>query len=718
MTTAGGASYEARDITVLEGLEAVRMRPSMYIGSKGTTGLHHLVWELVDNSVDEAMAGHCSAIDMTIHPDGSCEVVDDGRGIPVEPHPEHDHTPAIELVMTMLHAGGKFGGAGYGISGGLHGVGVSVVNALSSRLEAVVDREGRRHRMSFVEGGRLDEPLTDTGPSPAGPGGAPRSGTSVRFWPDRSIFEEVRFRYQTLVGRLQTMAFLNRGLRISIRDLRGAAGARAVDGAAAGDGARLLPRSDRPRSDLGVVGPRAERSEPKSFCYEGGIIDFVGHLNRSKERLFDAVGHFSGAEQIGGQHHEVEVAFQWHTGFNTDGVHSFANGIPTAEGGTHEQGFRAALTRTVNVYARERGYLKERQNSLQGSDVREGLTVVISGRLAAPQFEGQTKGKLGNASMRSLVERVTYAALKDWLEEHPAEAKKVVAKAISASLAREAAARVRSEIRSKTLLDGAGMPDKLKDCSASDPARRELFIVEGDSAGGSAVRARHPETQAVLPIRGKILNVERARVDRMLKNNEILALITAIGGGFGSSTNGNGSVPDGSSPDSSSDASSDASSDIDPGFEVSQARYHKVIVLADADADGSHIRTLLLTFFFRQMRELVEAGYVYVAQPPLYSTKVSNSRTEYLLNDEAKVEFLARRPGYKKEFQRLKGLGEMDWQELRSTTMDPLSRSLLQVSVEQAGRADEITSILMGDNVAQRRDFIVTNAREVRNLDF
>ena len=721
------SSYEAHDITVLEGLEAVRVRPSMYIGSKGHAGLHHLVWEVVDNSVDEAMAGHCTRVDVTVHADGSCEVSDDGRGIPVGPHPDRDDISAVELVMTVLHAGGKFGGSGYGISGGLHGVGVSVVNALSSRLEVQVDRDGRRHRMVFADGGRIEEPLADSGPAPAGPDGEPRSGTRIRLWPDSAIFEEVRFRRQTLVERLQMMAFLNRGLRISISDLR----------------------EESP-----------EQAEPLVFCYEGGIIDYVEHLNRSKERLFNAVGHLTGAEMIDGQPHEAEIAFQWNTGFHADGLHSFANGIATTEGGSHEHGFRAALTRTVNAYAREKGYLKESHSGLQGSDIREGLTAIISGRLASPQFEGQTKTKLGNASMRSLVERVTNVALREWLEEHPAEAKKVALKAISAARAREAAARVRSEIRSKSLLDGAGMPEKLKDCSAVDPARRELFVVEGDSAGGSAVRARDPETQAVLPIRGKILNVERARIDRMLRNNEIKALITAIGAGFGSAdAESNGSplrtdISGADSHSSSSDSDSppsesgDLSSgfgpsdseaatssepggpqpskvgappskpDADNGFDVQQARYHKVILLADADVDGSHIRTLLLTFFFRQMRELVEAGFVYVAQPPLYSTRVSNSKTEYLLDDVAKEAFLARSPNHKREFQRLKGLGEMDWEELRSTTMAPESRSLLRVSLQQAAIADEVTSILMGDDVKRRKQFIVSNAREVRNLDF
>ncbi len=666
---AAEAAYGAEAITVLEGLEAVRERPSMYIGSTGPTGLHHLVWEVVDNSVDEAMAGHCSRIDVTLHPDGSCEVVDDGRGIPVDPHPLHDQTPAVELVLTVLHAGGKFGGDGYKISGGLHGVGVSVVNALSKRMEVEICRDGQRHRMSFIDGGRLEEPLAARGPAPVLDGVA-ATGTAIRFWPDPTVLEDVEFRYQTVVERLEMMAFLNRSLQIRVRDLR--------------------------------PGPR-DHSSWAVFCYDGGIVDYVSHLNQSKVRLFDAVGHFSASDTIDGNLHEAEVAFQWSTGFNTDGLHSFANGISTIDGGMHEQGFRAALTRTVNTYARERGLLKEKADNLQGEDIREGLTAIVSVRIGKPQFEGQTKAKLGNMSMRSFVERVTNRGLAEWLEEHPSESRKLVGKAISASAAREAAARVRSEVRSKSLLDGAGMPDKLKDCSSPDPVRRELFIVEGDSAGGSAVRARDPETQAVLPIRGKILNVERARIDRMLKNNEIQALISAIGAGIGSPPESNGS---------------EARRDHSDGFDIAKARYHKVIVLADADVDGSHIRTLLLTFFYRQMRPLVEAGYVYVAQPPLYSTKVSNSKTVYLLDEAAKTAFSESRPDHKREFQRLKGLGEMDWDELRSTTMDPGSRSLLQVSVEQAAIADDVISVLMGDDVEQRKNFIVTNARDVRNLDF
>lgn len=667
-------SYGAESITVLEGLEAVRERPSMYIGSTGPSGLHHLVWELVDNSVDEAMAGHCARIEVTLHEDGSCEVSDDGRGIPVDPHPLHDNTPAAELVLTVLHAGGKFGGEGYTISGGLHGVGVSVVNALSAQLTADIRRGGRHHRMEFEDGGRLREPLTELGPAD-GPKGALTTGTRVRFWPDPMIFQDTDFRYQTILERLEIAAFLNDALEIRLRDLR----------------------------------PGRERhKEWVTLRYDGGIADYVRKINDAKTPLFASVGEFSDAETIEGNQHEVSVAFQWNTGFNADGLHSFTNGISTIDGGTHEQGFRAALTRTLNTYAKDKGLLKGKDAGLQGDDIREGLTAILAARIAEPQFDGQTKSKLGNTSMRSFVERATNRCLTEWLEENPDEAKRIVAKASAASAARKAAARARSDVRAKSALDGAGMPDKLKDCSGGDPSARELFIVEGDSAGGSAVRARNPATQAVLPIRGKILNVERARIDKMLNNNEIQALISAIGAGFGALVEGDGA--EGANGSNARRASE--------GFDVSKARYHKVIILADADVDGSHIRTLLLTFFFRQMRSLVEAGYVYVAQPPLYSTKVTHSKTVYLLDDIAKDRFMASRPNHKREFQRLKGLGEMDWDELRSTTMDPGSRSLLQVSVEQAALADHVISVLMGDDVEQRKTFIVTNAREVRNLDF
>ena len=641
MTTAE-TSYSAADITVLEGLEAVRKRPGMYIGSTGPTGLHHLVWEVVDNSVDEAMAGHCTTIEVTLSEDGSCEVSDDGRGIPVGLHHQYEELTAAEVVLTVLHAGGKFGGEGYKVSGGLHGVGISVVNALSSRVEVEIDRDGSRHYMDFVEGGRLETRLAVSGDSPDG-----RTGTTVRFWPDGSIFDETRFRFQTLSERFQMMAFLNRGLRIRLRD----------------------ERTDESRDEV-------------DYQYEGGIRDFVAHVNASKESLFAEVGYIEGIED--GQ--EVEVAFQWNTGFNSDGLHSFANGINTLEGGMHEEGFRSALTAVMNRYAKKRNLLKDNDDNLQGEDIREGLTAILSVRLSDPQFEGQTKSKLGNVEMRSLVQRTTNDRLADWLEEHPPEAKAIVQKAINAQRARVAAQDARKSARRKSALDGAGMPDKLKDCASKDPRESELFIVEGDSAGGSAVQARDPRTMAILPIRGKILNVERARADRMLKNNEIQTLIQAIGSGFGDD------------------------------FDVGRIRYHKVILLCDADVDGSHIRTLLLTFFFRQMRPMVEAGHVYIAQPPLYSTVVGREKI-YLKDDHAKEAFLVENPGHKREFQRLKGLGEMDFDELKETTMDPSRRSLLQVTVEMMAIADEVFSTLMGEDVESRKRFIQTNARDVRFLD-
>jgi DNA gyrase subunit B len=648
-------SYDAQDIQVLEGLEAVRRRPGMYIGSTGPSGLHHLVYEVVDNAVDEAMAGYCTRIDVTLLPDGGCEVIDDGRGIPVGRHPQYGESTAAEVVLTMLHAGGKFGGAGYKVSGGLHGVGVSVVNALSRRIEVEIDRDGQRHAMSYIDGGQPDQRLTVVGPAPDG-----RTGTTVRFWPDASIFEDTTFTARTLTERLQMMAYLNRGLRIVFTDLR--------------------PTSEGAPGDGQGTDARGHVIE---YHYEGGIIDFVRHLNASREPLFAEVGWFSAEESDG----EVEIAFQWNTGFQTDGLHSFANGINTIEGGMHEEGFRKALTMGVNRYAREKGLLKEKEENLLGEDIREGLVAIISVKLQEPQFEGQTKGKLGNVSMRSLVERATNDRLAQWLEEHPSEGRKLVTKALAAARARMAAREARNAIRRKSALSGAGMPDKLKDCNSRNPEECELFIVEGDSAGGSAVRARDPRTQAVLPIRGKILNVERARPDKMLKNAEIQTLITAIGAGLGEE------------------------------FDILKARYHKIIILADADVDGSHIRTLLLTFFFRQMRPLVEQGFIYIAQPPLYSTEVGKSKI-YLKDDIAKNVYEAENQGRKLEFQRLKGLGEMDWEELRDTTMDRGMRTLVQVSLEQAIIADEITSILMGDDVDERKAFIVTNAREVRNLDF
>ena len=637
--------YNADAITVLEGLEPVRERPGMFIGSTGPGGLHHLVYEVVDNAVDEAMAGHCTSIEVTLRADGTCSVSDNGRGIPVEAHPQYPDKSAAEVVLTVLHAGGKFGGAGYKVSGGLHGVGVSVVNALSSELEVIIDREGRRWRLLFRDGGEPVGKLTDIGPSPDA-----NTGTIITFQPDATVFDHVEFRAQTLTERLQMMAFLNAGLRIAFTDER--------------------------------------RAEPvrHEFCYPGGIRDFVRHLNETSEALFDGVGYLSAAE-VGD---EVEIAFQWNNGFNTDGIHSFANGINTIEGGMHAEGFRSALTSAVNAYARDRKMLRPDDGNLQGDDIREGLTAVVSVRMESPQFEGQTKAKLGNTAMRSLVQKAAYSGLGEWFEEHPSEAKLVVGKAVDARRARVAAQKARNTVR-KSALRGAGLPGKLTDCSSSDPDESELYIVEGDSAGGSAKEARDPAIMAILPIRGKILNVQRSRPERIFENNEIGALISAIGAGVDGAT-GEG------------------------GFDVDRVRYRKVILLCDADVDGSHIRTLLLTFFFHRMRDLLQFGCVYIAQPPLYSTKVG-SETVYLKDDRAKTAFLAERTNHRNEFQRLKGLGEMDAQELWDTTMDPATRTLLRVTLEEAASADLIFSILMGDDVEARRGFIQNNASDVRFLD-
>lgn len=641
-TKASKGTYDASQIQVLEGLDPVRKRPGMYVGSTGPTGLHHLVWEVVDNSVDEAMAGHCTRIDVTLLADGGCRVADDGRGIPVDPHPHYKNTSAAEVVLTVLHAGGKFGGGGYKVSGGLHGVGVSVVNALSRRLVLEIDRNGQHHRMEFANGGKPMSKLEVVGSAPRG-----RTGTTVTFWPDSTIFEDVEFRAQTIVERLQQYAFLNRNLEIRFFD-------------------------ERP----------GHPAEPVVYRYSGGIRDFVKHLNASKEALFKQVAYFEVSDVEG----EVEVALQWNTTYY-EGIHSFANGIATTEGGMHEEGLKKALTNVVNKYAKAKNLLKEKDDNLLGEDIREGLTAIVSVRLADPQFEGQTKGKLGNVGIRSLVERASNDKFAEWLEEHPTEARQIVNKAIAASRARSAAKQARDLVRRKSGLEGAGMPDKLRDCASGTSAEdAELFIVEGDSAGGSATQARDPRTQAILPIRGKILNVERARIDRMLKNAEIQTLITAIGAGVGDE------------------------------FDVAKARYHKVCIMADADVDGSHIRTLLLTFFFRQMRPLVEAGFVYICQPPLYTTEVGREKV-YLKDDAAKAAFLAEYPGHRNEFNRLKGLGEMDFDELGVTTMDPAHRTLLQISVEQAAIADEIMSILMGDDVELRKHFIQTNAKDVRFLD-
>jgi DNA gyrase subunit B len=642
--TSGSQNYSAKDIQVLEGLAHVRKRPGMYIGSTGLNGLHHLIWEVVDNSVDEAMAGFCDAIKVVLLADGGCRVEDNGRGIPVDPYPsgQHKGKSAAEVVLTVLGAGGKFGGGdGYKVSGGLHGVGVSVVNALSERLLLEIDKDGNHYVQEYKSGGLPVGGLEIDGRA------AGHHGTAITFWPDTTIFtvEGTEFLSRTVLERLQIMAFLNKGLQ------------------------------------LNFVDERPGHEQTQTFQYPNGIADYVRHLNSSKEALFRKVAQIEAQEDD----MAVEVAMQWNTGYY-EGIFGYANGISTTEGGMHIEGFKTALTALINKYAKGRNILKEKDDNLLGEDIREGLTAIVAIKLREPQFEGQTKGKLGNVPARSMVQKAVNEKFAEWLEENPAEAAAIVKKGIAAARARLAAKEARNAIRRKSSLEGAGMPDKLKDCNSRDPRESELFIVEGDSAGGSAVSARNPLTQAILPIRGKILNVERARLDKMLKNTEVQALISAIGGGVGEE------------------------------FDISKARYHKVIALCDADVDGSHIRTLLMTFFFRQMKPLVEQGYCYIAQPPLYSTEIGKEKI-YLKDDVAKTAFLEKHPNHKKEFQRLKGLGEMDWQELKETTMQASRRTLLQVTVEQAALADEVTSVLMGDDVEQRKNFITTNAKDVRFLD-
>ena len=640
--------YDAEQIQVLEGLDPVRKRPGMYIGSTGPTGLHHLVWEVVDNAVDEAMAGHASRVDVTLLADGGCRVADDGRGIPVDEHPRFKGKSAAEIVMTTLHAGGKFGGGGYKVSGGLHGVGVSVVNALSTRVVLEVDRGGTRWRQDYavehkrggVRPGVPQGPLKAAGKSPRG-----HTGTTVTFWPDPDVFDEVEFRAATVTERLQQMAFLNGGLTITFHDER----------------------------------PGHEHEQ--AFRFDGGIVDFVRHLNASKEPLFKDVGHFSASGPEG----EVEVAWQWSAGYY-EGLHTYANGISTTEGGMHAEGFKRALTQAVNRYAKDRGLLKAKDTTFQGDDVREGLTAIVSVRLGDPQFEGQTKAKLGNTEIRTLVERATNEHFGRWLEEHPNQAKAIVTKAVGAAKARSAAKQARDLTRRKSALDGVGMPDKLADCSSRSAGDTELFIVEGNSAGGSARDARDPKTQAILPLRGKILNVERASMDKIVANTEIQSLVAAIGGGIGHD------------------------------FDLSKVRYQRVCVLADADVDGGHIRTLLITFFYRQMTPLVEAGRLFVAQPPLYSVEIGGQKV-YVADEAARQRVVDDNPRKDLQFVRFKGLGEMDPHELRETAMDPSSRNLVQIDVDQAAIADEILSVLMGDDVEARKHFIQQNAKDVRFVD-
>src|SRR5881227_1373208 len=638
-------AYSASSITVLEGLEAVRKRPGMYIGSTGERGLHHIVWEVVDNSVDEALAGYADAIQVTILPDGAVRVVDNGRGIPVDMHPV-EKRPTVEVVMTMLHAGGKFGGQAYAVSGGLHGVGISVVNALSTRVDLVIYKDGYVWRQDYhhAKPGKLVKGEATR-----------RHGTTTTFWPDPKIFESTEFSFETIYRRLQEMAFLNRGLTIALRDER--------------------------------EGAIAEKKEV-TFCYKGGIADFVRHLNQTKNAIHKSVVEF-GAD---GDGMAVEIAMQWNESYG-ESVYTFANTINTHEGGTHEEGFRAALTGVINKYGADKKFLKG-DEKLSGEDIREGLAAIISVKLANPQFEGQTKTKLGNTDVKSFVQRVCNEWLVDWLDRNPGEAKTIITKASQAARARIAAAQARKLARRKSLLESGSMPGKLADCQSTDPRVSEVFIVEGDSAGGSAKQGRDPKTQAILPIRGKILNVEKARIDRVLKNNEVQALITALGTG------------------------------IHDDFDLAKLRYHKIILMADADVDGQHIRTLLLTLLFRFMRPLIELGHVYLAQPPLYKIKWNKKGddAQYAYSDRERDALIAlrqeKRPNAKPDdIQRFKGLGEMNFTELWDTTMDPSTRTLRQVTLDDAAVADELFSVLMGEDVESRRSFIQRNAKDVRFLD-
>lgn len=657
-------SYDASAITVLEGLEAVRKRPGMYIGSTGERGLHHLVYEVVDNSVDEALAGHCDHIEVTLLDDGGVRVVDNGRGIPVAIHPTEGR-PTVEVVMTILHAGGKFGGSGYAVSGGLHGVGISVVNALSERVETEVKRDGFTWNQSFADGGK---PVGELRQGAA----TDETGTTQTFWPDGSIFETTHFDFETLRARFQQMAFLNKGLAITLTDER-----QHVDS----------------EDDLESAAEESENLQRRvTYKYDNGLIDYVRHLNSAKKRELIHPEIIDVEAEDPEKRISVEIAMQW-TDAYSESVHTYANTISTTEGGTHEEGFRAAMTSLINRYARAKGILKEKEENLTGDDIREGLTAVISVKLGEPQFEGQTKTKLGNTEARTFVQSVVNERLGDWLDSHPNEAKDVIRKAIQAAQARLAARKAREATRRKGLLDSFSMPGKLKDCQSNNAEECEIFIVEGDSAGGSAVRGRNPYNQAILPLRGKILNVERARLDRALGNAEIQALITAFGTGIGE--------------------------DFDP----EKIRYHKIVLMADADVDGKHICTLLLTLLFRYMRPLIEAGYVYLAQPPLYRIKWSNAPHDYVYSDRERDAFLeagqaaGKRVPKENGIQRYKGLGEMDYTELWDTTMDPEHRTLLQVSLDDAAAADEIFSVLMGEDVEQRRSFIQRNAKDVRFLD-
>jgi DNA gyrase subunit B len=636
-------SYDASSIKVLEGLEAVRKRPGMYIGSTGERGLHHLVYEVVDNAVDEALAGYATAIHVTLLADGGVRVIDDGRGIPVSKHPT-EKRPAVEVVLTTLHAGGKFDSGSYAVSGGLHGVGVSVVNALSSRLDVEIERDGYKWTQPYVMS-KPAAPLKQEGPSR-------RTGTTITFWADPTIFETIVYNFETLSRRMQEMAFLNKNLKIVLRD------------------------------------EREEVPHEVVYQYAGGIVDFVKHLNATKEAIHKSVISFE-AKSTG---MEAEVAMQWN-GTYAESVYTFANTINTHEGGTHEEGFRAALTTVVNKYARDKGLLKEKDDALTGDDVREGLTAIVHVKLSNPQFEGQTKTKLGNTEAKSFVQKACNDWIRDWFDRNPGEARDVIGKATQAARARIAARQARDLTRRKSLLESSSLPGKLADCQSTDPKESEIYVVEGDSAGGSAKGGRNPMFQAILPIRGKIINVEKARIDRVLKNTEVQAMITALGTG------------------------------IHEDFDIEKLRYHKIVLMADADVDGQHIRTLLLTLLFRFMRPLIENGFVYLAQPPLYKLKWTRDDPEYAYSDRERDVFMeAGLAGGKKinkddGIQRFKGLGEMNAGELWDTTMDPAKRVLLRVTLDDAATADELFSVLMGEDVEARRGFIMRNAKDVRFLD-
>ena len=646
-------NYDASAITVLEGLEAVRKRPGMYIGSTGERGLHHLVYEVVDNSVDEALAGYCDEINVTLMADGSVQVVDNGRGIPVDMHPV-EKKPALEVVLTVLHAGGKFGDSGYSVSGGLHGVGISVVNALSSDLSVFVQRDGFHWSQSY----KLGVPT-----APLKKGEASKlSGTTVQFWPSEEIFETTDFSFEILSARFREMAFLNKSLTISLTDAR-----------------------------VGHVDEKGEQLHAR-YKYDGGIADFVKHLNSTRGETHKSIIYFEANENKNRM--SLEVAMQWNEGFS-ESVYTFANTINTHEGGTHEEGFRTALTSIVNKFGEEQGFIRKKEDRLTGDDVREGLTAIVSIKLGEPQFEGQTKTKLGNTEAKSFTQKAVNESLSAWFEQNPAEGKEIVRKSIDAAAARVAARKARDLSRNrKGLLEGRGMPGKLADCQWTDPAKCELYIVEGDSAGGSTKGGRDSRNQAVLPIRGKILNVEKARIDRVLQNNEVQALITALGTG------------------------------VHDDFDIAKLRYHKIILMADADVDGQHIRTLLLTLLFRFMRPLIEQGFVYLAQPPLYKLKWGGKEpVQYAFSDRERDGFIklgieaGKRLPKEDGIQRFKGLGEMPAKELWDTTMDPEHRVLIQVTLEDAAAADDLFSVLMGENVEQRRAFIQRNAKDVRFLD-